>query len=129
MSGRSAASNGTIPWRWRFGLEAGAAALDPGRLSVRPLRNGFRSANLSGDVALALPEPDPMRNVLDFRPVIAGAVALLAFNAPLLRAQDRTPPSTGADVSEVRRTLTLEDYGGWKRIQGARLAPDGRGVS
>jgi hypothetical protein len=70
-----------------------------------------------------------MRNVLDLRPVIAGAVALLAFNAPLLRAQDRTPPSTGADVSEVRRTLTLEDYGGWKRIQGARLAPDGRWVS
>jgi dipeptidyl aminopeptidase/acylaminoacyl peptidase len=70
-----------------------------------------------------------MRNVLDLRPVIAGAVALLAFNAPLLRAQDRTPPSTGADVSEVRRTLSLEDYGGWKRIQGARLAPDGRWVS
>jgi dipeptidyl aminopeptidase/acylaminoacyl peptidase len=70
-----------------------------------------------------------MRRYFDARPGLVGAVVLAAVCAAPLRAQDRTPPTTGAEVGKVRRTLTLDDYAGWKRIQGARLALDGRWVS
>jgi dipeptidyl aminopeptidase/acylaminoacyl peptidase len=67
-----------------------------------------------------------MRRFFDIRPGLAGAIAFVAVWTSSGAAQDRTPPSTQAEVGEVRRVLTLDDYGVWKRIQTPRLAPDGR---
>jgi dipeptidyl aminopeptidase/acylaminoacyl peptidase len=69
--------------------------------------------------------PSPARRVR----AVAGALTGLLIAAPLLlQAQGaRAPsPAVAAPAAGARRTLTLADYGSWKRIVSPTLSGDGR---